>query len=180
LNPIVLPANTGIGLALLTFLCFCIVLVNLKIVLPRFRRFLQGRRVSDPDSSGTSMLGLIFGFLNFLLAILPACISTALLIGAFTISPTVVSADGIRGGGSLFRPATSIRWREVDRVDCTMARQGYVMDVTVRAGSRGVVITNTTPIDLSTVLSMIQSQVPKETVHPCKLFHASSSRNAGH
>jgi hypothetical protein len=178
LNPVVFPSNTAINLVLLTFLCFCIVLVNLKIVWPRFRRFLGGTSGSSPDSSATSTLGLVFGFLGYLLAILPACLSIGLLIGTFTLSPTVVSAEGISGGGSIFRPPTSIRWDEVDRVDYTTAQQGYIMEITVRSGDRGVSLT--TPIDLGAVHSIIRSRVPAGTVHACKAYNSPSSRNAGH
>jgi hypothetical protein len=180
LSPIILPAKTGIGLILLTFLCFCVVLANLKIVFPRFSRFLHGAPGPTPDSSETSTLGMVFGILGYFLACLPAFASIVLLISAFTISPTVLSAEGINGGGSIFRPPTTIRWEEVDRVDCTTAPQGYIMDLTVRAGSRGVVIADTVTLDLSLVRSAIQSQVPPGTIHPCKAFHSRSSALSNH
>jgi hypothetical protein len=162
---------------LLTFLSSCLVLTKLKIVLPRFSRFHRRATGSTPDFSEALTLGLVFGLFCYHLAVLPACISIALLIGAFTIWPTAVSVESISWGSSDFRSPSSIRWEEVDGVDCTTTPQGNIMDLTLSAGNRGVLVTYTTTIDLGTLRSVMQSQAPPGAIHPGKLFYSMSPQS---
>jgi hypothetical protein len=105
----------------------------------------------------------------FAIILMPATVSTLIFLNLLTQSPTVITVEGISTGESVIYSKKLIRWEEVERVYCSVARyNGSIGELRLIAGKRRVFLGNLSGVDLRDVRSAIEEHVREESMEPCQ------------
>jgi hypothetical protein len=182
MSPIEIPIATSVGKFVMLAYCLAIVTATTYWGAPKFKAFLASvvTRTIRPDHR-------ILGFVVYACVFTPAIMAAYLGLAISTAVPTVISSQGVTGGGlACYRsisvvfptctfPLTSwvasrraISWEDITHVRCMSRDDGSVRGFRIDAGSRRIEVGNLGNHDLSVALAVIQARAPRGTVQPCE------------
>jgi len=168
MKPIEVPVAIWPANLIMAFACLLAIFAILWFGIPRFLTFLRQVSAREPGKPGTSVATLALGLLPYVILFSPALLAAVIFASIITAPPSLVSAEGVTGGGGVFYPRKTIAWHEVIAVDCYMENIQWVNKVRI--------VTATKKIELSgggnllTVRDYIWSHVPENSVHPCNVI----------
>jgi len=135
-----------------------------------YLRIVAGRA---PRKPGTRTIHLVLGFGIYMLVFAPALIAVLILLSMTTTPPSIVSAEGVAGGGGFLSARKTIRWDEVIRVDCSWNRNHRVNSLRVVAASKRIELSGGD--DLTDIRDLIWSKVPRHAGRPCSVPFGSAT-----
>ena len=173
MEPIEIPVATlAVKLVMVPATLFIAALV-LWWAIPKFLLYLRIVTGRAPRKPGTRTIHLVLGFGIYVLVFVPACIAILIFLSMNTTPPSIVSAEGVAGGGGLLSARKTIRWDEVIRVDCSWSRTHKVNSLRVIGTSKRIELSGGN--DLSDIRDLIWSKVPRQAVQPCSVPFGSAT-----
>ncbi len=182
MSQIEIPLATPVGTVVMLGYCLAIVTATVYWGAPKFKAFLASVVTSTIRPSHR-----ILGFLVYACVFAPAVITAYLGLAISTAVPTVISSQGVTGGGlacyrsisvvfptctfplnSWIASRSAISWEEIKHVRCASRGDGSVRGFQIDAGNRRIEVGNLGNYDLSVALAVIQARAPIDTVQPCE------------
>lgn len=148
--------------------CACVLIVSVVLWwgTPKFTQYLRVVTGREPRKPGTQTIHLVLSFFVYAIIFAPAVIAVAIFTELMTTPPSVVSEDGVAGGGGWLLSRKTIAWDEVQRVDCLLARSDHSVNrLRVIAGAKRVEFAGGN--DLTGVRNIVWAHVPKHAVRSC-------------
>jgi hypothetical protein len=167
MNPIEIPFATLPIKVIMGCACVLIVFAVLWWGVPRFMAFLRIVTGRAPRKPGTGTLQLVLGFFVYAIIFAPAVLAAAIFLQLMTTPPSVVSEEGVAGGGGVLIPRKTIAWAEVERVDCVLRRDHAVEALRLVSGSKRVELTSI--YDLTSVRDVIWAHVRRSALRSCSV-----------
>jgi hypothetical protein len=167
MHPIEIPVATLPIKLLMGGTCFLIALVVFWWGVPKFVQFLRVVLGCEPRKPGTKTIHLVAGFFVYAFIFFFPTVATLIFLELVTTPPSVVSSEGVTGGGGWVYSRKTFRWEDVNRINCIANRDGSVRTLVFVSGDRRIEIGNAGGFDLRTIREKVQEHVPDSVMRAC-------------
>lgn len=146
-----------------------IAVVVLWWTLPKFLVFLRVVSGREPRKPGTKTVHLVAGFFIFAFLFSLAAIPGGIFIQLLTQPPTLVSDQGVTGGGGLLFARKTITWSAMEHVTCLQRRDRTISSIGINSAGDRIDIGSTGMSDLAPILALIRARTAPGVVHSCTI-----------